>query len=163
MDEEAFTGSTGKLIKRVPTLKEPSTIFSAIESIQYYNKEACSMRVLWKSPGRLYETFGFPKNSPFLPFFKLAYQKFRESGALVKTSNLWVNPIKLQCKKDSELKPIQKERVFLLFTLLTCGTILAFVVLAAEFFYHKALVPNKTHCFWVRSTPKPQKSPDQTT
>ena len=137
MHEEGFTGSTRKSMNRVLESKEPLTVFSSLNSMRYYNKEACSMKVLWIAPGRLYESFGFAKNSPLLPFFNLAYKKLKESGALIRSHNQWVNPIKLQCKKDNELKPILLEKIVLLFSFFASGICFAFVVLAAELFYQR--------------------------
>ena len=96
------------------------------------------MKVLWKPPGRLYESFGFPKNSPLLPFFNLAYKQLRETGSWIRIHKKWISRVKLECQKDRIFaEPIIIEKLASLFAMFAMGLLLASGILAVEKLYQK--------------------------
>ena len=98
----------------------------------------CQLKILWKSPGRHFESFGFPKKSPLLPFFNYAYKKMRETGAWSNINKKWTIKEQSFCQKD--LEPISWQKIGSLLALLVFCISVSLLVLLCEISY---LVFNK--------------------
>ena len=133
MSEESFrsgeeTGAIGYLLET----NEPLTAFFTIEAMDYYSKP-CELKFVWKSPEKAISSFAFPKGSPLLPFFKHAYSKIGQSGALERISRKWMKKgIPLNCNSKNSIEPLTLNKIGSLIVLLFMGMIFAFVAFIIE-------------------------------
>ena len=88
------------------------------------------------SPGKSHASFAFPKGSPLLPFFRYAYYKIRQTGALHRHSKKWrIQDQSIGCDSKNELTPISFSKIVLLVAVLLLGIFLALVTLMLEKMY----------------------------
>ena len=88
---------------------------------------------MFLSPGKSHSTFAFPKASPLLPFFRHAYTKIRQTGALYRHSKKWrTQDESIRCNSKNELAPISFNKIVSLVALLLLGIFLALVTIMFE-------------------------------
>ena len=88
---------------------------------------------MFLSPGKSHATFAFPKASPLLPFFRHAYNKIRQTGALHRLSKKWrTQDESIGCNSKNELAPISFNKIVSLVALLLLGIFLALVTIMFE-------------------------------
>ena len=93
---------------------------------------------MFLSPGKSHSTFAFPKASPLLPFFRHAYNKIRQTGALHRHSKKWrTQDESIGCNSKNELAPISFNKIVSLVALLLLGIFLALVTIMFEKMYLK--------------------------
>ena len=81
------------------------------------------------SPGKSHASFAFPKGSPLLPFFRHAYNKIRQTGALHRHSNKWrTEDQPTGCDSKNLVTPISFNKIISLVALLILGISLAPVI-----------------------------------
>ena len=84
-------------------------------------------------PGKSVSTFAFRKGSPLLPFFRYAYNKIRQTGALHRHSTKWsTQDQSIGCDSKNELTPISFNKIVSLVALLLLGIFLALVTIMVE-------------------------------
>ena len=94
------------------------------------------VKILWKSPALTHDSMMFPKGSPLLPFFNHAYGKLRQSGALYRINEKWIDrSIPIKCDSDP-LEPISVYKVASLLALLLFGLISAVITFGFELIYN---------------------------
>ena len=81
MDDESFKDIENPGLKEFRN-SHKMAFYHSIENMVYYSKQ-CELKILWTSPAKTDVSFGFPKKSPLLPFFKYAYKKLRQTGTLL--------------------------------------------------------------------------------
>ena len=87
MSDESFkTGET--TTRSVIETNELQTAYFTVEGMAYFSKP-CELKYVWISPEKSLHAYAFPKDSPLLPFFKHAYSKIRQSGALKRLNKEW--------------------------------------------------------------------------
>ena len=123
--------SSRKGVEKLLNSNDQVTLFSAIESIAYFNSKPCAIKILWKSPERYYESYGFPKNSPILPFFNKAYEKIRESGAWIRIQRKW-SKSDGNCLKNDNYKPISIKKAITLLICLATGIAISMIIFFFE-------------------------------
>ena len=80
------------------------------------------------SPGKSHASFAFPKGSPLLPFFRHAYNKIRQTGALHRHSKKWrTEDQPTGCDSKNLVTPIKLNKIISLVALLILGISLALV------------------------------------
>ena len=133
MSEESFTsGEEIGAIKSLLETNELLTAFFTIEAMDYYSKP-CELKFVWKSPEKYISSFAFPKGSPLLPFFKHAYSKIGQSGALERISRKWMKKgVPLNCDSDNSMEPLTLNKIGSLIALLIMGMIFAIVAFIIE-------------------------------
>lgn len=78
------------------------------------------------SPGKSHASFAFPKGSPLLPFFRHAYNKIRQTGALHRHSKKWrTEDQPTGCDSKNLVTPISFNKIISLVALLLLGIFLA--------------------------------------
>ena len=88
---------------------------------------------MFLSPGKSHSSFGFPKGSPLIPFFRHAYNKLRQTGALHRHSKKWrIRDESIGCDSKNELAPISFNKIVSLVALLLLGIFLALVTIMFE-------------------------------
>ena len=88
---------------------------------------------MFLSPGKSHSSFAFPKASPLLPFFRHAYNKIRQTGALHRLSKKWrTQDESIGCNSKNELAPISFNKIVSLIALLLLGIFLALVTIMFE-------------------------------
>ena len=88
---------------------------------------------MFLSPGKSHSSFGFPKGSPLIPFFRHAYNKLRQTGALHRHSKKWrTRDESIGCGSKNELAPISFNKIVSLVALLLLGIFLALVTIMFE-------------------------------
>ena len=71
-----------------------------------------------------------------IPFFKLAYSKIRQSGALQRINRKWMKNAKsLNCDSNNSMEPITLNKIGLLIALVIMGVLFAVVALIIELYY----------------------------
>ena len=137
MTDESFTSGTSDAINTIMTKKELLTAFFPIQAMNYYSKP-CQLKVAWKSSGKHQYSFAFPKNSPLAPFFKYAYGKIKQSGALYRINEKWKQTGKsLNCDSKNSLSPISFNKIVSLISLLAFGIILSIITMVVEKMYNR--------------------------
>ena len=102
-------------------------------------------------PGSFYESYGFPKRSPLLPFFNHAYKKIRESGVYqLKKINWNLGPPK-SCKSVT-MSSFPMKKVISLFAFLCCGFALSGLIFAFEFCIGRKKQPDGPSWVEISST-----------
>jgi hypothetical protein len=131
MSDESFkTGET--TTKSVIETNELQTAYFTIEGMTYYS-QPCELKYVWISPEKSLHAYAFPKSSPLLPFFKYAYSKIRQSGALQRINRKWMKNAKsLNCDSNNSMEPITLNRIGLLIALIIMGVLFAVVALIIE-------------------------------
>ena len=100
----------------------------------YYSKP-CELKYVWISPEKILYAYAFPKASPLLPFFKYAYSKIRQSGALQRVNGKWMKNAKsLNCDSSNSMEPITLNKIGSLIALVIMGVLFATVALIIEVF-----------------------------
>ena len=83
---------------------------------------------MFLSPGKFLSSFGFPKGSPLLPFFRHAYNKIRQTGALHRHSKKWrTEDQPTGCDSKNLLMPISFNKIISLVVLVLLGIFLALI------------------------------------
>ena len=137
MTDESFTKGENDAINTIMKKKELLTAFYPLEAMNYYSKP-CQLKVAWKSSEKLQISFAFPKNSPLAPFFKYAYGKIKQSGALYRINEKWKQTGKsLNCDSKNSLSPISFKKIVSLISLLVFGIILSIITMAVEKMYSR--------------------------
>ena len=111
----------------------------------YYSKP-CELKYVWKSPEKSFYSYAFPKASPLFPFFKYAYGKIRQSGALQRVNRKWMkNSKSLNCNSNDSMEPITLNRIGSLIALVIMGVLFAIVALIIEVFKGPSIndIPSK--------------------
>ena len=88
MTDESFMESERSALKQLLETNTPLTAYFSTESM-LYNSKPCELKILWESSKKTHQSFAFKKDSPLLPFFKYAYKKLRQTGALQRISEKW--------------------------------------------------------------------------
>ena len=89
-------------------------------------------------------TFAFPKGSPLLPFFRYAYNKIRQTGALHRHSTKWrIQDQSIGCDSKNELTSIAFNKIVSLVAVLFLGIFLALVTLILEKMYSKKVTAKR--------------------
>ena len=133
MSEESFkTGET--TTRSIIETNELQTAYFQIKNMEYYSKP-CELKYVWKSPEKSFYSYAFPKASPLFPFFKYAYGKIRQSGALQRVNRKWMKDAKsLNCDSNNSMEPITLNRMGSLIALVFMGVIFAIVALIIELY-----------------------------
>ena len=133
MSDESF--KTGKTTTQsVTETDELQTSYFTIEGMAYYSKP-CELKYVWISPEKILYAYAFPKASPLLPFFKYAYSKIRQSGALQRVNGKWMKNAKsLNCDSSNSMEPITLNKIGSLIALVIMGVLFATVALIIEVF-----------------------------
>ena len=85
------------------------------------------------SPGKSHASFAFPKGSPLLPFFRHAYNKIRQTGALHRHSKKWRTEDQPSgCDSKNLLTPITFNKIISLVALLLIGISLSLLTSLSE-------------------------------
>ena len=136
MSDESFkTGET--TTRSVIETNELQTAYFQIKNMEYYSKP-CELKYVWKSPEKSFYAYAFPKASPLLPFFKYAYSKIRQSGALHRVNRKWMKNAKsMNCDSNNSMEPITLNRIGSLIALVMIGVLFAIVALFIEVFKDK--------------------------
>ena len=131
MSDESF--KTGEITTRsVIETNELQTAYFQIKNMEYYSKP-CELKYVWKSPEKSFYAYAFPKASPLLPFFKYAYSKIRQSGALHRVNRKWMKNAKsMNCDSNNSMEPITLNRIGSLIALVIMGVLFAIVALIIE-------------------------------
>ena len=74
----------------------------------------------------------FPKGSSLLPFFNHAYNKIRQTGALQRIKEKWLNKDKLLNCKSDPMEPISLFKIIFAFAFLCFGFSCAVITLGFE-------------------------------
>ena len=136
MSDESFkTGET--TTQSIIETNELQAAYFTIEGMAYYSKP-CELKYVWISPEKSLYSYAFPKASPLLPFFKHAYSKIRQSGALQRVNKKWMKDTKsLNCDSGISMEPITLNKIGSLIALVIMGLLLAIVALIIEVFKDK--------------------------
>ena len=131
MSDESFkTGETAT--QSVIETNELQTAYFSIEGMAHFSKP-CELKYVWISPEKSFATYAFPKGSPLLPFFKHAYSKIRQSGALQRVNGKWMKNAKsLNCDSSNSMEPITLNKIGSLIALVIMGVLFAIVALIIE-------------------------------
>ena len=131
MSEESFKTAETTTQSIIAT-NELQTAYLQIEFMAYYSKP-CELKYVWVSPEKSFYSYAFPKASPLFPFFKYAYSKIRQSGALQRIKRKWTkNGESLNCDANNSLEPITLKKVGSLIAVLIMGVLFAIVALIIE-------------------------------
>ena len=137
MTDESFTSGTSDAINTIMTKKELLTAFFPIQAMNYYSKP-CQLKVAWKSSENIQNSFAFPKNSPLVPFFKYAYGKIKQSGALYRINEKWKKTGQSSnCDSKDSMSQISFNKIVSLIGLLVVGIILSIITIAVEKIYFR--------------------------
>ena len=132
MSDESFTSGEPAAIESLLETNKFQTAFFTIEAMEYSSKP-CELKFVWTSPEKYLASYAFPKGSPLLPFFKYAYSKIRQSGALQRINRKWAkNGESLNCDSNNSLEPITLKKVGSLIAVLIMGVLFAIVALIIE-------------------------------
>ena len=136
MSEESF--KTGEATTRsVIETNELQTAYFTVEGMAYFSKP-CELKYVWISPEKRLYTYAFPKNSPILPFFKHAYSKIRQSGALQRVNRKWMKKVQhLNCGSSNSIEGITLNRVGSLIVLTIIGVLFAILAVLIELCHDK--------------------------
>ena len=132
MTDDSFKDGINELMQNMIGSNELSTAYAVVPSMLYASKP-CEIKVLWQSSQPSQQSFGFPKNSPLLPFFRYAYKKLRQVGALKRISERW-KKTSSKCELN-DLKPISFKTIGSLIALLSFGFLAAFITFFLEKIY----------------------------
>ena len=90
------------------------------------------------SPGKSHASFAFPKGSPLLPFFRHAYNKIRQTGALHRHSKKWrTEDQPTGCDSKNLVTPISFNKIISLLALVLLGISLASITSLCENMHSK--------------------------
>ena len=131
MTDDSFKDGINELMQNMIGSNKLSTAYALISSMLYVAKP-CEIKVLWQSSQPSQQSFGFPKNSPLLPFFKYAYKKLRQTGTLKRISEKWRDKTKSSKCGKNNMTPLTFKKLAALYVLLLIGTFLAAITLVAE-------------------------------
>ena len=137
MTDKSFTKGENDAINTMMKKKELLTAYFSIDAMIYFSKP-CQLKVAWKSSEKIQNSFAFPKNSPLVPFFKYAYGKIKQSGALYRINEKWKqtgNPS--NCDSKDSMSPISFNKIVSLIGLLVFGIILSIITMAVEKMYRR--------------------------
>ena len=132
---------------------KPLTALTTTLDMEYYmtNNYPCGLKVAWKGRQPSFYTFGFPKESPLLPFFNYVFKISRERGLLFGLKKQWDIIAKKSKCATGGLAKVSFFKVFLLFPLLMIGIVTALMI---------CLFENLRHMFEEKSTYITSKSPN---
>ena len=135
MRESFKTGET--TTRSIIETNELQTAYFTIENMAYYSKP-CELKYVWISPEKTIYTYAFPKASPLLPFFKHAYSKIRQSGALQRVNKKWMKKVQhLNCNSNQSIEAITLNRIGSLIVLLIIGVLFAILAVLIELCHDK--------------------------
>ena len=135
MTDESCIGNPSKIMQDSDEL---FTLYSLIQGHQ-----PCSLKILWKSHVSSHISMVFPKGSPLLPFFNYAYNKIRQTGALHRIKEKWVDIDHKSTCQSNPLQPISFHKIVSLFTFLLFGICWTFVILVIEVYSKKKVNPTE--------------------
>ena len=137
MTDESFTKGENDAINAMMKKKELLTAYFSIDAMNYFSKP-CQLKVAWKSSEKIQNSFAFPKNSPLVPFFKYAYGKIKQSGALYRINEKWKQTGQSSnCDSTDSMSPISFNKIVSLIGLLVFGIILSIITMAVEKIYRR--------------------------
>ena len=137
MTDKSFTKGENDAINTMMKKKELLAAYFSIEAMNYYSKP-CQLKVAWKSSEKLQISFAFPKNSPLVPFFKYAYGKIKQSGALYRINEKWKKTGQSSnCDSKDSMSQISFNKIVSLIGLLVVGIILSIITIAVEKIYFR--------------------------
>ena len=152
MSDESF--KTGEATTRsVIETNELQTAYFQIKNMAYYSKP-CELKYVWKSPEKSFYSYAFPKASPLFPFFKYAYGKIRQSGALQRVNRKWMTNAKsLNCNSNNSMEPITLNRIGSLIALVIMGVLFGIAALIIEVYNGPSIsdIPSKGERFGVKN------------
>ena len=131
MTDGSFKDGINELMQNMIGSNELSTAYAVVPSMLYASKP-CEIKVLWQSSQPSQQSFGFPKSSPLLPFFRYAYKKLRQTGTLKRISEKWKDKTKSSKCGQNNMTPLTFKKLAALYVILLVGTILAAITLVAE-------------------------------
>ena len=136
MSDKSFkTGET--TTRSVIETNEFKTAYFTIDNMAYYSKQ-CELKYVWISPEKTLYTYAFPKDSPILPFFKHAYSKIRQSGALQRVNRKWMKKVQPRnCGSSNSIEGITLNRVGSLIVLIIIGLLFAILAVLIELCHDK--------------------------
>ena len=113
-------------------LKEDKTaLFYTREGFLHFQEFRCEVLMPWKTKYPAFLTMGFPKNSPYFPFFNYQMMHHFENGVVPALRQRWLTFGTDHCK-DNGLKPLGLEKLISLFGLLAVASIAAIALFLAE-------------------------------
>ena len=137
MTDESFTKGEKDAIDTMMEKKELLAAYFSIDAMTYFS-EPCQLKVAWKSSEKIQNSFAFPKNSPLVPFFKYAYGKIKQSGALYRINEKWKQTGQSSnCDSTDSMSPISFHKIVSLIGLLVFGIILSIITMAVEKIYRR--------------------------
>ena len=113
---------------------DPRTAFATMyETVMSYDDNECVYKVAYKTKFPLHLSFGFPKESVYLPFFKYHIIRYIEQGTITKLLSAAVND-KTVCLADikAEDRALSIFKVFSLFLVFGSGVVLSIGVFLYE-------------------------------
>ena len=136
MSDESFkTGETAT--RSVIESNELQTAYFSVEGMAHFSKP-CELKYVWISPENSIMSYAFPKGSPLLPFFKYAYSKIRQSGALQRVNRKWMKKVQhLNCDSNKSIEAITLNRIGSLIVLLIIGVLFAILAVLIELCHDK--------------------------
>ena len=133
MDEDSFMGLSSLNVVYHSTKSLVAWVSSSFY-LDFSRKHPCELKMVWQERQATPDSFGFPKNSPLLPYFNGIMQQNYENGILHSLLKKWnLMPTKSTCVKDlGNFDAISFHKVVLLFPLFAGAMLLAFVLLSFE-------------------------------
>ena len=131
MTDGSFKDGINELMQNMIGSNELSTAYTLVSNMLYASKP-CEIKVLWQSSQPSQQSFGFPKRSPLLPFFRYAYKKLRQTGTLQRISEKWKDKTKSSKCGRKNMTPLTFKKLATLYIILLVGTILAAITLVTE-------------------------------
>ena len=129
MTDENFRENEFAVLQAIQDSNKLETVYYPLASLLYFSK-SCELKILWTSPDKWDLSFGFPKRSPLIPFFKYAYKKLRQVGTLKRISEK-LNRKSSKCESTG-VKPISVNTIGSLLVLLSFGFLLAVFIFLME-------------------------------
>ena len=120
--------------KMMKTSKEEITLFASLTFSQFFDKEFCSLKAVWKSPQKSPLAYAFPKRSPLTPFFNHVLLKLKESGAIEMLKKKWEYPYNLDCsvQNSDEFERVSAKKVVLILVIFGSSVILSLICVVIE-------------------------------
>lgn len=113
-------------------LREDKTaLFYTREGFLHFQEFRCTVVMPWRTKYPAFLTMGFPKNSPYYPFFSYQMLRHFENGVVPALRERWLTFGTDHCKDDG-LKPLGFEKLVCLFGLLAAAALAAVGVFSVE-------------------------------
>ena len=132
MNEDSFLGGATTL-EAVQYSNEQLTAYAAFH---HFKKYPCAVKPLWRDPQPLFPAIALPKYSPLRPYFKQIIQKIRQNGIMHYMLMKWdaKDVLHEMCKIKPSTERISLYETVSLFSFLTCGIQLSFVIFLPSYF-----------------------------